>query len=493
MSPTGAPMCAREIAGAVRGGADAAMIARGAVERSEAAKRLLNAFLDVFAERAPEHARGTARDLPLAGVPVAVKDNICVGPDLREQGDALGYGGRTTCGSRMLENYRSPFTATVVRRLIDAGAVLVGKTNMDEFGMGSSGENSAFGPTRNPIDEVRVPGGSSSGSAAAVAAGVCPVALGSDTGGSIRQPAAFCGLVGVKPTYGRVSRYGLVAYASSLDQIGPIARNVTDAALVLDAICGHDPHDATSARREAGFVRDLERPVENLTLAVPRQARGGANTPAVERSFGAALERFRAMGARIVDVDLPLLEDAVAAYYIIAPAEASSNLARYDGVRYGRRAALKPGEGLRELYVRSRSEGLGAEVRRRIMLGTHVLSAGYHDAYYTTALKVRRALRDSIEAVFSGDSARPACHAILTPTTPGAAFKLGEKSADPMALYLEDVYTVTANLAGLPAMSVPMAPAVIDGRELPLGLQIMAPAFEDGVMLRIARMFEESA
>jgi aspartyl-tRNA(Asn)/glutamyl-tRNA(Gln) amidotransferase subunit A len=364
---------------------------------------------------------------------------------------------------------------------------------MDEFAMGSSGEHSAFGATRNPWDRARVPGGSSSGSAAAVAARLVPGALGSDTGGSIRQPAGYCGIVGLKPTYSRVSRYGLVAFASSLDQIGPLTRTVEDAAIVLSVIAGHDPLDSTSADLPViDYTTQLDEPIDGLRLGVPREAVEHGNDPSVVGAFAQAIETFRTLGAEIIDVDLPHLEHAIDAYYIVAPAEASSNLARYDGIRYGRRAALGPGEDLNDLYARSRAEGFGAEVRRRIMLGTHVLSSGYYDAYYLTALKVRRLVAQDFERVFSGTGPDAHdCHAILMPTAPTPAFPIGAKSGDPLSMYLEDVYTVPANMAGLPAISVPMGFAESgSGTRLPLGLQIYGPHFEEHRLLRIARMFE---
>jgi len=473
---------AAEIAAAVRDGrASAAEVTTDALARAEH-HRGLSAFTQVFTEQARTQAaavddlireRGGA-GLPLAGVPVAVKDNICIGPD-------TGYGGRTTCASRMLEHYESPFTATCVRRLIDAGAVVIGKTNLDEFAMGSSTEHSCFGPTLNPWDQTRVPGGSSGGSAAAVAARICPVALGSDTGGSIRQPAGFCGVVGAKPTYGRVSRYGLVAFASSLDQVGPFATNVADAALALEAISGLDPFDATSADRAVpAWSSELDTPITGLTLGVPAQARAAANHPGVTAALDAMIAVYRELGATVIDIDLPLIDEGIAAYYILAPAEASSNLARFDGVRFGRRAALGDRDSLLDLYTRSRAEGFGPEVKRRVMLGTHVLSSGYYDAYYATALKVRRRILDGFNAAFAR------CHAILMPTSPGPAFRLGEKAADPLALYMEDVYTVGVNLAGLPAFSVPAGFA--DG--LPVGVQVIAPAFEEARLFTVARMFE---
>jgi len=457
---------------------------QAALDRLTSVEPKVRAFLHTFADRALQQAdavdaaRIAGKPLGrLAGVPIALKDNICLAH------------GKTTCGSKMLEQYESPYTATAAQRLIDAGAIVIGKTNLDEFAMGSSTENSAFFATRNPWDVSRVPGGSSGGSAAAVASGIVPMALGSDTGGSIRQPAAFCGLVGVKPTYGRVSRYGLVAFASSLDQIGPLARDVTDAALTLEVICGNDPLDATSAPEDAPtLVEGLDEPIAGLRIGVPTQCRSDANHPAVNASLEASLEVYRRMGATIVDVDLPLTDYGIAAYYIVAPAEASSNLARFDGVRYGHRAALQAGESLIDLYCRSRAEGFGPEVQRRIMLGTHVLSSGYYDAYYNTALKVRRKIKGDFDQIFS--EAGNGCHVVLTPSTPGPAFTLGEKTSDPLAMYLEDVYTVGINLAGLPALSMPAGMIKSGESMLPLGMQLIAQAFDERTLLRAARMFE---
>ncbi len=478
-----------DLRNSIRSGAVSAVEAtRRALERAHATHGAINAYTQIFDERAIEQAAEIDARLsrgepvgPLAGVPVAIKDNLC-----------LAWG-RTTCASRMLEHYRSPFTATSVQRLLDAGAVIVGKTNLDEFAMGSSTERSIFGPTRNPWDVSRVPGGSSGGSAAAVADGSVAGALGSDTGGSIRQPAGLCNLVGYKPTYGRVSRYGLVAYASSLDQVGPLARSVADAALLAQTISGEDASDATSLPGPGpDLLSELERPVDGLTVGVPVQARSAANHPAVSAALGAAIAALEAQGARIVEIDLAHADQAIAAYYVIAPAEASSNLARFDGVRYGRRAKLAEGEGLAELYERSRSEGFGPEVQRRILLGTHVLSSGYYDAYYATAQKVRRLIRGDFDGAFTGGGSRPACHALLMPTAPGPAFRIGEKTADPLALYLEDVYTVGVNLAGLPAISVPGGFAADNGRALPVGVQLVGPMGEDALLLRVARMLERA-
>jgi aspartyl-tRNA(Asn)/glutamyl-tRNA(Gln) amidotransferase subunit A len=470
---------------------------RRALAAAERSNSSVNALVQVFPNESLEQAREIDSRIashgqpgPLAGVPVVLKDNIC-----------LSWG-KTTCGSRILENYRSPYTATAARRLIDAGAVIIGKANLDEFAMGSGTERSIFGPTANPWDTTRTAGGSSGGSAAAVAAGMVAGALGSDTGGSIRQPAGMCGVVGYKPTYGRVSRYGLVAYASSLDQIGPLGRSVADVALLASVICGHDALDATSIAEPAPDVLyKLEEPVNWLVIGVPKQARSGSNHAAVNAALERAVISFRSLGAEVIDVDLPLTDHGIAAYYIIALAEASSNLARFDGVRYGRRAALGADGDLMALYCRSRAEGLGAEVQRRIMLGTHVLSAGYSDAYYLTALKVRRLIRREFDRAFAGSggpsgSGTGGCHAILMPSSPNPAWKIGEKSADPLGEYLEDVYTVGVNLAGLPAITIPgglAKGAGTGGCDLPVGVQLVGPSMEDASLLRIARMLERCA
>jgi len=413
-----------------------------------------------------------ASPVSLAGVPVAIKDNLTTS-DLP-----------TTCASRILEGYRSPFEATVVRRLREAGALVVGKTNMDEFAMGSSTENSAFGATRNPHDRRRVPGGSSGGSAAAVAAGLVPAALGSDTGGSVRQPAAFCGVVGIKPTYGRVSRYGLVAFASSLDQVGTFGRSVADAALLLQAISGHDPRDSTSEDRPvpdfaAAVGRGVEEGVKGMVVGVPREYFPDSLNGVVADRCTAALDALSDAGAEIREVSLPNTDYAIPTYYVLAPAEASSNLARYDGVRYGQRAV--EAESTRALYEKSRSRGFGAEVKRRILLGTYVLSAGYYDAYYGRAQSVRRLIADDFHDVFSDG-----VDVLFTPTSPTPAFSLGERVEDPYSMYLSDVFTVTANLAGIPAVSVPVGTA--DG--MPLGGQILAPRWREVDMLRVAGAVE---
>jgi aspartyl-tRNA(Asn)/glutamyl-tRNA(Gln) amidotransferase subunit A len=419
---------------------------------------------------------------PLAGAVIAIKDNIV----MRE--------GKTTCSSRMLANYRSPFDATVVERLAAAGAITIGKTNLDEFAMGSSTENSAFGVTRNPHDLARVSGGSSGGSAAAVAAGFCDAALGSDTGGSIRQPAALCGCVGFKPTYGRVSRYGLVAFGSSLDQIGPFARTVEDAALVYDALAGRDERDSTTAdlaadatapKVAAALAKGGSAPLAGVRLGVPREYRSDANAPSVAAVLDRAIERARELGAEIVEVALPLTDLGISTYYVIAPAEASSNLARFDGIRYGHRATLAPGEDLEDLYSKSRAEGFGPEVQRRILLGTYVLSSGYYDAYYKRALQVRRLIKDEFDRAFAS------CDAILGPTSPIPAFAIGGMK-DPLSMYLCDVYTVNTNIAGIPGISFHAGFADEGSSRLPVGLQLQAPAFAEEKLLTIAALLERA-
>jgi len=405
----------------------------------------------------------------LAGVPVAVKANLCT-LELP-----------TSCGSRILEGYVSPFEATAVRRLREAGGFVVGKTNMDEFAMGSSTENSAFGPTRNPRDRSRVPGGSSGGSAAAVAAGIVPCALGSDTGGSVRQPASFCGVVGIKPTYGRVSRYGLVAYASSLDQVGAFGRTVEDAALLLQVIAGHDPRDSTSSARPVpDFLGELGRGVSGLTVGVPREYFAEELDPRVREACLAGLEGLREAGATVREVSLPHTRHAVPAYYLLAPAEASSNLARYDGVRYGLRAP--EAATLREVYEDTRTSGFGPEVVRRIMLGTFALSAGYYDAYYGRAQKVRALIAGDFERVW-----QDGVDVLFTPTSPSPAFELGARTNDPIAMYLSDIFTVTANLAGIPGISVPVGE--VDA--LPVGGQILAPMWQEARMIGVAHTLQE--
>lgn len=421
----------------------------------------LNAFLQVD-EKAAQSADGV-----LSGVPIAIKDNICT----------LGL--PTTCGSRILEGYVSPFEATAVQRLRQAGAVVIGKTNLDEFAMGSSTENSAFGPTRNPLDVTRVPGGSSGGSAAAVAAGVVDVALGSETGGSVRQPAAFCGVVGVKPTYGRVSRYGLVAFASSLDHIGVFGKSVRAAASVTQVIAGHDPLDSTSRPVEVpDFSALLEKGVEGLTIGVPSEYFPAELDPEIRQHCLAAIEVLKRAGATVRDLSLPSTAYAIPTYYVIAPAEASSNLARYDGVRYGVRA--HHAQSTEDVYTLTRSQGFGAEVKRRIMLGTYVLSAGYYEAYYGRAQR----MRDRIRADFARAFAE--VDLLFTPTTPTVAFRIGEKVDDPYAMYLSDIFTVTANLAGIPAISVPIG----QSQGLPVGGQLLATHWREDLMFRAAAVLE---
>jgi len=451
-------------------------VVRAHLDRIAALDPRTGAFLAVVADRALARARrldvalSAGRPAPaLAGVPVALKDNLHL------------EGSPTTCGSRILEGYLPPYTATAVDRLEAAGAIVLGKTNMDEFAMGSSTETSAFQTTRNPWDRERVPGGSSGGSAAAVAARMVPVALGSDTGGSIRQPAALCGIVGLKPSYGRVSRYGLVAFASSLDQVGPLARTVEDVALVSSAICGHDPLDSTSARVGApDLVATLDRSIEGLRIGVPRDfVAQGVERETLAR-FEEALRALESAGARVVDVALPRLPHAIAAYYLVATAEASSNLARYDGVRFGLRA--DDARDTRRLYGQTRDRGFGAEVKRRILLGTFALSAGYYDAYYLRAQGVRSLLRQDFERGFR------TCDLVATPTTPAPAFRLGEKTGDPLQMYLADIFTVPANLAGLPALSLPCGLA----GGLPVGLQLCGRPFDEETLLGCGSAFQRA-
>jgi aspartyl-tRNA(Asn)/glutamyl-tRNA(Gln) amidotransferase subunit A len=437
----------------------------------------VSAFLRVTADLARAQAAEADRHISstngagppgeLTGIPVAIKDVLCV------------RGVETTAGSKILSGFRPPYDATAVARLRAAGAVVLGMTNCDEFAMGSSTENSGYFPTRNPHDPTRVPGGSSGGSAAAVAAGEAVYALGTDTGGSIRQPAALCGVVGMKPTYGRVSRYGLIAFGSSLDQVGPLAGCVTDAALALQAICGADPRDATSADRSADMLGELERGVEGLRLGVPREyVEVEGMEPGVRAAVDAALLALERAGAELVDVSLPHTEYGLAAYYIVAPAEVSSNLARFDSVRYGMREGS--GGGLLETYMRTRRRGFGPEVRRRIMLGTYALSSGYYDAYYLKAQKVRTLIAQDFEKAFQS------CDAIVSATSPTVAFPLGARVDDPLAMYLCDVLTLGCNLAGLPGISVPCG--VSEG--LPVGLQVLAPQWADATALRVARAYE---
>ena len=407
---------------------------------------------------------------PLAGIPLAIKDNLCMKQ------------GRTTCASKILGNFRAPYDAHVIEALNAAGAVILGKTNMDEFAMGTSTENSGFGPTRNPWNLETVPGGSSGGSAAVVAADLAYAALGSDTGGSIRQPAAFCSVVGFKPTYGRVSRYGLVAFGSSLDQIGPLTKDVADAALLLGLIARPDRRDSTSVDMEVpDYLENLDEPVKPLKIGVPSEYFGAGLDKEVAQAVRQALDVYASLGAEIVEVSLPRYKYALAAYYLVAPAEASSNLARYDGVRYGYRQE-NPKDYI-DMYSASRAEGFGPEVKRRIMLGTYILSAGYYDAYYLKALKVRTLIREDFDAAFEQ------VDCIAGPVSPTPPFKIGEKAQDPLALYLSDVYTVMANLAGLPAISIPCGFSSVG---LPIGLQLTTKPFTEELLLRTARMFEKA-
>jgi aspartyl-tRNA(Asn)/glutamyl-tRNA(Gln) amidotransferase subunit A len=471
-------MTAREIRKAVRSGARSALeICREALDRIGAIDPELHAFNTVVEARALERAAAIDRepdrwrDAPLAGVPIAIKDNLST------------RGVRTTASSRILEWYVPPYDATVVARLEAAGAVIVGKTNCDEFAMGSSNENSAFGPVKNPWALDRTPGGSSGGSAAAVAARMVPLALGSDTGGSIRQPAALCGVVGLKPTYGRVSRYGLLAFGSSLDQIGPIARSVDDAALALQVLAGADPADATSAAEPVpDYSAALSGDLRGARIGVPQSMLEQGVDADVSRALTAALDTLQARGATLVDVELPHAKHAIPVYYLVATAEASSNLARYDGVRYGFRADVKGG--LRAMYARTREQGFGPEVKRRIMLGTYVLSAGYYEAYYLKAQQVRTLILRDYEQAFSGSAA---VDVIAMPTSPTPAFRIGERVEDPLQMYLADVFTVSANLAGLPAVSVPCG---FTADRLPVGLQLTGRRFDEATLLRIADAYE---
>jgi aspartyl-tRNA(Asn)/glutamyl-tRNA(Gln) amidotransferase subunit A len=460
------------VAGRERSAVD---VCRAALDRIEALDPALNAFRTVARERALARAaeldgRTDHRSLPLLGVPIALKDNMCT------------RGISTTASSRILENYVPSYNATVVQRLEAAGAVIVGKTNCDEFAMGSSTENSGYGPTRNPWALDRTPGGSSGGSAAAVAAGMVPLALGSDTGGSIRQPAALCGVVGFKPSYGRVSRYGLLAFASSLDQIGPFGASVKDVAQVLAVIAGHDPCDSTSSQvavPDFSTAVNGDGDLRGTRIGVPRHLfREGVDRD-VMQAFDAAIEVTRSRGAEVVDVTLEHSPEAIPVYYIIATAEASANLARYDGVRYGYRA--KDTTTLGEMYDRTRGQGFGREVKRRIILGTYVLSAGYYDAYYRKAQQVRTLIRRDYDRAFAN------ADVIAMPTSPTAAFKLGERTADPVQMYLSDVFTVGANLAGLPGISVPCG---FSATRLPIGLQFTGRAMEDATVLRVAHAYE---
>ena len=452
-------------------------LAQSVLTRIQETDERLHSYLTVCAEESLAQAEAADRTLangatppPLCGIPVALKDVI------------LAQGIRSTAGSKILEQFIAPYDATVTQRLKEAGAVIIGKVNCDEFAMGSSNENSAFTPCRNPWDTDRVPGGSSGGSAASVAADQACAALGTDTGGSIRLPASFCGIVGLKPTYGRVSRFGVVAYASSLDQVGPCTKDVRDCAILLDVIAGYDPRDSTSVNRPApGYTTHLEQGVSGLRIGIPQQYFVEGMQPEVETAVREAIAHLQSLGAEVVPVSLPHTEYAVATYYIIAMAEASSNLARYDGVRYGYRATEV--EDLGDLYRTTRAQGFGSEAKRRIMLGTYVLSAGYYDAYYLKAQKVRTLIRQDFLHAFE------ACDMIATPVAPTTAFRLGEKLADPLTMYLSDIFTIAVNLAGLPGLSVPCG---FDQQGLPIGLQLIGPPFDEAVLLQAGYAYEQA-
>jgi aspartyl-tRNA(Asn)/glutamyl-tRNA(Gln) amidotransferase subunit A len=459
-----------------RGEVKATEIVNSVLKRIDTFEPRVHAYMTVVRENALHQAKEVDRKIqsrqgihPLAGIPLAVKDNLCT----RKL--------RTTCSSRILENFIPPYDATVIRSLHKAGAILIGKTNMDEFAMGSSTENSGMAVTRNPWDATRIPGGSSGGSAAAVSADLCTGALGSDTGGSIRQPAAMCGVVGLKPTYGRVSRYGLVAFASSLDQIGPLTKDVRDCAILMNVIAGHDPLDSTSASVPVpDHTGALTGSVQGLRVGIPRQYFIEGMDREVEGAVRESITVLEKMGARTVEIQLPHTSYAVATYYILATAEASSNLARYDGVRYGYRTA--GARDLLKMYTETRQEGFGPEIKRRIMLGTYVLSAGYYDAYYRKAQCVRTLVkRDFDEAFRSVD-------VIVTPTAPTAAFRIGEKTQDPLQMYLSDIFTISVNLAGIPAISIPCG---FTSEKLPIGLQILGRPFDEATVLRTAHAFEQ--
>lgn len=443
-------------------------------ERIETVDPMIDAYLSRDLDAALAQADAIDVDLPLGGIPLAIKDVISVA------------GQPCTCGSRILRDYRAMFDATVIRKLKAAGAIPFGKTNMDEFAMGSSTENSSVKPTRNPWDRARIPGGSSGGSAAAVAADEAIASLGSDTGGSIRQPAALSGVVGLKPTYGRVSRYGLVAFASSLDQVGPITKTVGDAALLLEVVAGVDPNDSTSLDAPVpDYAATLEKDLQGVRLGLPKEYLSDGIDPEVRAALDAAIAHFSSLGAELVEVSLPHTEYAIDTYYIIATAEASANLARFDGVRYGYRAENP--QSLLDHYNRTRAEGFGAEVKRRIILGTYVLSSGYYDAYYLRAQKVRTLIRQDFVRAFAK------VDALISPTTPEPAFKIGERSADPLRMYLADIFTNAANLAGICAISIPCGFArTPEGTELPIGLQIMGNALEEARILQVAHAFEQS-
>ncbi|MFH1362408.1 MAG: Asp-tRNA(Asn)/Glu-tRNA(Gln) amidotransferase subunit GatA [bacterium] len=451
-------------------------LTKSVISQIDKAEGKIQAYVTVTKEEALKQARAADERIkknenvtPLTGIPIAVKDNMCT------------KGTLTTCSSKILSNYLPPYDATIVTKLKQAGAVILGKTNMDEFAMGSSCENSGIHPTHNPWNTKTVPGGSSGGSAAAVAADECILATGSDTGGSIRQPASFCGVVGLKPTYGRVSRYGLVAFASSLDQIGPLSKDVTDTAIMMNAITGHDPKDSTSVDQPVpDYKKALVNDVKGLKIGVIKELLGQGIDQEVKASVEAALKKLEELGAKIVEISMPSFEYAVSTYYLIAPAEASSNLARYDGVKFGQRS--KDAKDLLSMYYQTRAEGFGQEVKRRIMIGTYALSAGYYDAYYLKALKVRTLIKQDFEKAFAK------CDFLVSPTAPSVAFKIGEKTADPLAMYVSDIATIPVNLAGLPAISLPCG----FSNSLPIGLQMIGQAFAEETILRAAFTFEQN-
>jgi len=450
-------------------------VTQSVLERIESVDKKVNAYITITGDLALEQSKQADKLIregscsPLTGIPLAVKDILCI------------RGVKTTCGSKILENFISPYDATVIQRLREQGAVFVGRTNMDEFAMGSSTETSYFGPTRNPWNTERIPGGSSGGSAAAVAADECIGALGTDTGGSIRQPAACCGRVGLKPTYGRVSRYGLIAFASSLDQVGPMTKDVRNAAIVMNEICGYDQRDSTSVNVPVpDYTKILGREVAGMSVGIPKEYFGEGLDKEVEGAVRKAIKVLTELKMEIKEVSLPHTHYAVAVYYLIAPAEASSNLARYDGVKYGYRTDEETG--LLEMYKRPRSEGFGTEVKRRIMLGTYALSAGYYDAYYKKASQVRTLIRSDFEKAFK------LCEVIVTPTYPTSAFKIGEKVNDPLTMYLSDIFTIPANLAGIPGISLPCG-STSEG--LPIGLQILSDSFQEERLLQVAAAYEQ--
>jgi len=465
-----------ELAAGLRAGAFSSVeLTRHYLDRIAAHDGALNSYVTVTAERALAQACSADERLkagdatPLTGIPFAQKDIFCTN------------GVKTSCGSRMLDNFVAPYDATVIERFDQVGAVMLGKTNMDEFAMGSSNETSFYGPVRNPWDRERVPGGSSGGSAAAVAARLCVAATGTDTGGSIRQPAALCNLTGLKPTYGRVSRWGMIAFASSLDQAGPMARSAEDCAAMLQVIAGFDPRDSTSAEAPVpDYMAGLNADIQGLKIGLPKEYFGEGLDPAVARSIEAAIEEYKRLGAEIVEISLPNTHLAVPAYYVVAPAECSSNLARFDGVRFGHRCADP--KDLKDLYERSRAEGFGAEVKRRILIGTYALSAGYYDAYYLKAQQIRQLISEDFRRAFEQ------VDLILGPTSPTTAFKLGEKADDPVQMYLSDIYTIAVNLAGLPGMSLPVAP--VGG--LPVGMQLIGNYFQEARLLNVAHRFQQA-